>query len=426
VSAAASDRPPGDDRSAGPLAGTRTVLVGSGVHISFFGALLAEQGADVIRVEPVRGDPMRGHGPFVRGASLPWAVAARGCRSFACDRTRPEGRELVGRLLASAHVVAEAVADGQDWLDPDQLRGPACLVRFSGTGSGGPPAPELVALAAGGLLSVTGDPDRPPVPFGVSVAEHLAAVFGATAVAAVLYEGSSSGGDPPVVIDIPTVASVIRVNEWGLLAVDTLGLDRNREGNRPSRVAPLGVYPSRDGNHVAIVGGSDVNFSRLVRAMEREDLLADPRFSDVEARAANSHEVNELVAGWVANLPAELVERKCLEAGAPVGVVAGPARVLRDPHFLGRGDFVAVADPVIGKHTQPAPHPRLVGGPVVAPDPAPALGADTVDLLQGDLGLGAEDVARLLREGVVVEPARPGARATPHPDGYPQADAGAT
>jgi crotonobetainyl-CoA:carnitine CoA-transferase CaiB-like acyl-CoA transferase len=394
------------------------------MHLSFFGALLAEQGADVIRVEPVGGDPMRGHGPFVGGASLPWAVAARGCRSFACDRTRAEGRSLVGRLLASAHVVAEAAdTDRQEWMDPGELRGPACLVRFSGTGAGGPPAPELVALAAGGLLSVTGDPDRAPVPFGVSVAEHLAAVFGATAVAAVLYEGSCTAGDRPVVIEIPTVAAVIRVNEWGLTAVDTLGLDRNREGNRPSRVAPLGVFASCDGNHVAIVGGSDANFVRLVRAMGREDLLADPRFSDVEARAANSEEVNGLVAGWVADLPAEVVERRCLEAGAPVGVVATPDRVLSDPHFLARGDFVTVSDPVVGDHRQPAPHPRLVGSPVVVPAPAPQLGADTVGLLQRDLGLGAEDVARLLRQGVVGGPARPGGPAIPHPDGYPHGDA---
>jgi crotonobetainyl-CoA:carnitine CoA-transferase CaiB-like acyl-CoA transferase len=154
--------------------------------------------------------------------------------------------------------------------------------------------------------------------------------------------------------------------------------------------------------------------------MEREDLLADPRFSDVEARAANSLAANDVVAGWVADLPAELVERKCLEAGAPVSVVAAPAQVLRDPHFLSRGDLVAVADPVIGEHTQQAPHPRIAGSPVVAPAPAPALGADTVDLLQRDLGRSPDDVDLLLRHRVVGAPARPGGPAGPQPDGYPQ------
>ncbi len=398
-----SERPVADGRWDPALGGLRVVLIGTGTHISFFGALLAEQGAEVTRVEPLHGDPMRSLGPFVDGASLAWAVAARGSGSFVCDHTRPEGRQLIERLLASSRVMAEARGDGMydSLLDALDVRGPACRIRFSGTGLGGPRAPELVALAAGGLLEVTGDPGCPPVPFGVAIADHLAAIFGATAAAAVLFAGPAPS-QPPVVIDVPTVGAVMRLNEWGFTAADVLGLDRAREGTRPSRVAPLDVYITADGDHVAIVGGSDANFRRLAQAMDADDLLSDSRFSRVESRAANSGEINGMVAEWVRSLPTEAVERRCLHAGVPFSTVASPAQVLCNPQFLARGDFVSVTDPLVGEHLQQAPHPRIENRPAVTPRPAPALGADTAKILQQSMGLTSDEVLHLEREGVVV------------------------
>src|SRR5688500_7467405 len=184
-----------------------------------FGAVLGEQGADVIRIEPPAiGDDLRRRGPFVDDQSLAWAVAARSSRSVTCDLAHPEGKGLALRLLAGAEIVGECLGPGQleaFALRPEALLGPRAVVRFSGRGHVGPEAPqeapELVALAMSGLLALTGQPHRPPVPFGVRLAEQLAGVSGATAALAALLDQSPDHEGRPVVIDLATHAAALRL-----------------------------------------------------------------------------------------------------------------------------------------------------------------------------------------------------------------------
>jgi crotonobetainyl-CoA:carnitine CoA-transferase CaiB-like acyl-CoA transferase len=166
-------------------------------------------------------------------------------------------------------------------------------------------------------------------------------------------------------------------------------------------VAPLDVYRTAGGDHVAIVGGSDANFGRLVDAMGQPELARDPRYATAEARVAARNAINDVVADWVRSLPTAEVERRCLEAGAPFGRVAGPEDLLANPHFQARRDLVIIDDAALGPHRQQAPHPRFSGYPEVLPMPAPALGQHNEEVWCHELGLEREDLVRLRAQGVI-------------------------
>jgi len=402
---------------AGPLAGIRVVDVGTRISAPFCAGLLGELGADVIKVElPGEGDFMRTMGPFVPvddapDYSLSWAVEGRGRRGVTCDLRRPEGRELFKRLAATADVVCENFRPGtmERWgLGPDELPDDLVFVRISVFGQSGPYAPrpglDRLGIAFGGLLHLTGDPDRPPVRPGVTVSDYLTGVFAAFAAVAALYgrDGGSEGrGAEGDVIDAPLYGSVLRILEWTLAGYDRLGIVRQREGNRLSHSAPLDNYPTADGFFVCIVAGSDANFGRLCAAMGRPDLAADPRFATLAERAARGDEINGLVAEWTATLTAAEITARCVEHDVPVGTAYSAADIFADPHMAARGDLVSVDDPVIGPVRQQAPFPRLARHPTPVPTGAPRLGEHNREVWCGLVGLSDAELAQLIERGVV-------------------------
>jgi len=402
---------------AGPLAGIRVVDVGTRISAPFCAGLLGELGADVIKVElPGEGDFMRTMGPFVPvddapDYSLSWAVEGRGRRGVTCDLRRPEGRELFKRLAATADVVCENFRPGtmERWgLGPDELPDDLVFVRISVFGQSGPYAPrpglDRLGIAFGGLLHLTGDPDRPPVRPGVTVSDYLTGVFAAFAAVAALYgrDGGSEGrGAEGDVIDAPLYGSVLRILEWTLAGYDRLGIVRQREGNRLSHSAPLDNYPTADGFFVCIVAGSDANFGRLCAAMGRPDLAADPRFATLAERAARGDEINSLVAEWTATLTAAEITARCVEHDVPVGTAYSAADIFADPHMAARGDLVSVDDPVIGPVRQQAPFPRLARHPTPVPTGAPRLGEHNREVWCGLVGLSDAELAQLIARGVV-------------------------
>ncbi len=404
---------PGD----GPLAGIRVVDVGTRISAPFCAGLLGELGADVIKVElPGEGDFMRTMGPFVPvedgpDYSLSWAVEGRGRRGVTCDLRRPEGRDLFKRLAATADVVCENFRPGtmERWgLGPDDLPADLVYVRISVFGQSGPYAPrpglDRLGIAFGGLLHLTGDPDRPPVRPGVTVSDYLTGVFAAFAAVAALY-GRDSGGEGHggygEVIDAPLYGAVLRILEWTLAGYDRLGIVRQREGNRLSHSAPLDNYPTADGFYVCIVAGSDANFGRLCAAMGRPDLAADPRFATLAERASRGDEINGIVAEWTSALTAEEITSRCVEHDVPVGTAYSAADIFADPHMTARGDLVSVDDPVIGPVRQQAPFPRLAKHPTPVPTGAPRLGEHNGEVWCDLVGLSEGELAELVERGVV-------------------------
>jgi crotonobetainyl-CoA:carnitine CoA-transferase CaiB-like acyl-CoA transferase len=401
----------------GPLEGIRVIDVGTRISAPFCAGLLGELGADVIKVElPGQGDFMRTMGPFIAvdggpDYSLSWSVEGRGRRGVTCDLRHPDGRDLFKKLADRADVVVENFRPGtmEKWgLGPEALDPSLVYVRISVFGQSGPYSPrpglDRLGIAFGGLLHLTGDPDRPPVRPGVTVSDYLTGVFAAFAAVSSLY-GRDRGGRATVgrgeVIDAPLYGAILRILEWTLASYDRLGIVRQREGNRLSHSAPLDNYPSADGFFVCIVAGSDANFSRLCQAMERPDLARDPRFATLAERASRGDEINGLVAEWTSSLSAEEITERCVAQDVPVGTAYSAADIFTDPHMEARGDLVAVADPVIGAVRQQAPFPRLAQHPTPVPRGAPRLGEHNREVWCDLVGLTEDELTDLRDRGVI-------------------------
>jgi len=325
-----------------PLDGLRVIDVGTRIGAPFCAGLLGEWGAEVVKVEqPRTGDFMRGIGPFVESYSLFWAVEGRGRKSVTCDLRVPEGQDLFRRLASTADVVCENFRPGtmEEWglgpgaLDPRLVFRPHQRLR-PGRPLRRATRPRQAGRRLRGPAALTGEPDRPPVRPGVTVADYLTGVFAAEAALAALYRrdaGRAGDGTRGAVIDASLYGSVLRILEWTIPAYDRLGTVREREGNRLSNSAPLDNYPTADGNYVCVVAGGDANFGRLCRAMGRLDLLEDPRFTTLADRARNGDTINAVVAQWTSSQSAVDVERACIAHDVPVATAYNARDISEDP-----------------------------------------------------------------------------------------------
>jgi crotonobetainyl-CoA:carnitine CoA-transferase CaiB-like acyl-CoA transferase len=397
-----------------PLAGLRVIDVGTRIAAPFCAGLLGEMGAEVIKVEqPDGGDFMRTIGPFVDAAggpySLFWAVEGRGRKGVTLDLRQADGQALFRRLTATADVVCENFRPGtmERWsVGPEDCEPRLVWARISVFGQDGPysarPGLDRQGIGYGGLLHLTGYPDRPPVRPGVTISDYLTGTFAAEAVVAALYGRDRPGGSQEgCVIDAPLYGSVLRVLEWAIAGQDRLGITRQREGNRVPNSAPLDNYATKDGKYVCVVAGSDANFARLCKAMGRADLASDPQWDTLAKRGARADEINGVVEEWTLGLTAAQVEAVCVAHDVPVGTAYSAADILADPHMAERGDLVIVDDPVAGPHRQQAPFPRVAGQRPAAPGPAPLLGEHNEEVWRGVVGLTAEEYEGYRTAGVI-------------------------
>jgi len=401
----------------GPLAGIRVLDLGTRIGAPFAATLLGDLGAEIIKVElPGSGDFMRTIGPFVDGYSLFWAVEGRGKKSVTCDLRKPAGQALLKRLVPLADVVVENFQPGtlEGWglgydvlaaLNPGLI-----LTRVSVYGQTGPyrdrPGLDRNGIALGGLLYVTGHPDRPPVRPGVIVSDYLTGVFNAFAIVSALYERDRRArecGAPPrgQWVELSLYESILRIMEHTLAAYDRLGIVREREGNRLKNSAPLDNWETRDGKYVCIIAAGDGLFPRLCRALGREDLLRDPRFATMATRAAHGDEINGIVAAWCRERTAAEIQDVLERHEVPFGVAYSVRDIFADPHIAARGDIATVEDPVIGPVRMQGVYPRFSRTPGAIRSGAPPLGAHNDEVYGGLLGLSAEDRAALRRDGVI-------------------------
>jgi crotonobetainyl-CoA:carnitine CoA-transferase CaiB-like acyl-CoA transferase len=401
-----------------PLEGVRVLDLGTRIAGPFCAGLLGEQGAEVVKVEqPGTGDFMREIGPFLPVAgddgheepySLFWAVEGRGRKSVTLDLRRERGQEVLRRLAATADVVVENFRPGtlEQWhIGPADLDPKLVVVRISSFGQDGPYAPrpglDRVGIGYGGLLNLTGYPDRPPVRVGVTISDYLTGVFAAQAAVSALYARDTRRDGRGAVIDAALYGAALRILEWTIPAYDRLGTVRTREGNRLANSAPLDNYSTADGKFVCIVAGSDANFARLCTAMEQPELLDDPRFTKLADRAEHGDVINGIVAEWTSRHPAAEIEERCVACDVPVATAYTAADMFSDPHFAARGDLVQIDDSVAGPMRQQAPFPRVAGEPVPIPAGAPRLGEHTREVLGASLDLSDAELDALADEGVI-------------------------
>lgn len=409
----------------GPLEGIRVLDLGTRISAPFCAGLLGEMGAEVIKVEdPKGGDFMRTIGPFARSEGRPgsgaadgdaeadyslyWAVEGRGRKGVTLDLRQERGQALFRRLAKTADVVCENFRPGtmERWkIGPADLPDRLVWVRISVFGQDGPysqrPGLDRMGIGYGGLLHLTGYPDRPPVRPGVTVSDYLTGAFAAHAAVSALYARDAGRTGKGAVVDACLYGSVLRILEWTLAGYDALEIVREREGNRLKNSAPLDNYPTRDGKFVCIVAGSDANFARLCAAMDRKDLVSDARFTTLAQRAEHADEINGVVEAWTQGLTLAEVEERCVAHDVPVAAAYSAADIFSDPHINARGDLVTVDDPVLGPVRQQGPATRFVGAPPCLPSGAPRLGEHNDAVWCDLLGLSPDELADLRSEGVV-------------------------
>jgi crotonobetainyl-CoA:carnitine CoA-transferase CaiB-like acyl-CoA transferase len=403
--------------SAGPLAGIRVLELGSFIAAPMTGRILAEFGADVVKVErPRTGDELRSWRRASGNTSLLFRTMARGKRSVTLDLRAPEGREIALQLVAASDVVLENFRPGtlERWgLGPDVLqsvRPDLVLTRISGYGQDGPyrerPGFANVAESIGGLRNLTGFPDRPPVRTGVSLGDTLAGLYATIgALLALLRRERSAGVAGPEVVDVALYEAVFGVLEDLVPEYDGYGVVRERTGAALPGIVPSNTYPTARGGWVAVGGNGDAIYRRLMTAVQRPDLADDPRLAGNSGRVAHRELIDSAIAEWTSQHDVDTVVGVLEGVGVPVGPIYGAADILADPHFAARDMLVRHEVEVEPGSTRevafPGVVPKLQQSPGSTRWVGPDLGAHTEEVLAELAGLDAAAVARLREAGVV-------------------------
>jgi formyl-CoA transferase len=395
----------------GPLTGLRVLDIATMIAAPFSAALLADCGAEVIKVElPGHGDALRNVAPMAHNRSLYWSVLGRNKYSVTLDLRSPRGRELFLELVKHSDVVLENFRPGtlERWqLDYDALEAVnpnIVLVRVSGYGQDGPYRDKAgfgtPAAAIGGLTYITGFPDRPPLSVPIALADYLAGLFGALGAVMALLDRERHGRGGQWV-DVSLYESVFRLLEAVVPAYGKNGLVRERMGNRTGQSSPIGSYATADGRYMVLSVSTDRVWRRMIEAMGHPEWADDPRFASNPARTAHANEVDAAVGGWFARHSAEEAQRILDEAGVPVSPIYSIADIFSDAHYRARQDIVEADDESIGSVPMPAVLPRFSRTPGAVRFPGPRLGAHNEHVYTELLGLSAAELAQLASEGVV-------------------------
>jgi crotonobetainyl-CoA:carnitine CoA-transferase CaiB-like acyl-CoA transferase len=397
----------------GPLAGIRVLELGSFVAGPFAGQLLADLGAEVVKVEsPEPGDPMRRWGVLVDGRSVWWSALARNKRLVAVDLRRAEGRAVVRRLALTCDVVLENFTPGrlEEWgLGYDELieENPRLVMtRVSGFGQTGPRAGEpgfgSIGEAMGGLRELTGSPDRPPARASVSMGDQISGLFAAFGTLAALRQVERDGKGQ--LVDVALYEAVFALMESLVADYELTGDVRTRAGGTLPGVAPSNAYPTADGRMVMIAANADAIFTRLTAVMGRPELAADPRYATHVARGSRMEEIDDIVSAWTKMLDFDAIDKILEAAAVPHGLIYRAPDMLDDPQYLARGMIQRVHDAVLGRDVPMAGVvPRLSRTPGRIRWAGADVGAHTDEVL-AELGLDDRERQALVDNGVIAPP----------------------
>ncbi len=411
----------GKPGATGPLQGLRVIELGSTVAGPFCARLMADFGADVIKVEQPEGDAVRSMGSCRAGSSLYGASIFRNKRLISINMRQEEGRALVRRLCLNADIVIENFRPGtlERWqLGYEDLapQNPGLiLVRISGFGQSGPYSDRggygVVGEAVSGLREIIGDPDRPPPRVATPLSDYIAGVYGAFgAVMAVLERNRSGRGQ---VVDTALYEAAFSFMEPHVPAYQQLGVVARRAGSHLPGSTPNALYATRDGQPVVITAASDPVFARLAAAIERPELAQDPRFATGLERVRNEAECDAAITAWTSSRTAQEVETVLHAAKVPATRIYTVADIFQDPHFRAREMLVNVPDPELGEVTLPGVVPKLSATPGGIWRAGPRLGEDTRTVLQTELGLSATEIQTLEQSGTIRTAAPPPQRTPP-------------
>jgi formyl-CoA transferase len=394
----------------GPLAGLRVIELGTLIAGPFCARVLAEFGAEVIKIEtPGGGDPLRTWRKLHRGTSLWWHVQSRNKKSVTVNLRTEAGQAIVRRLARKADVVVENFRPGalEKWgLGYQQLSADnpgLVMVRLSGYGQSGPyrdrPGFGAIGEAMGGIRFITGYPDRPPVRAGISLGDSVAALYGVIGALMALHARQSNGGRGQVV-DVALYEAVFSLMESLLPEYDATGFVRARSGASLPGIVPSNTYTTRDGKYLVIGANGDSIFKRFMLAIGRCDLAEDPALASNDGRVQRTEELDRVIAQWAGGLTLEEALQVLERAEVPAGKIYDIADIVRDVHYQARDMFeqhkLADGTPI----KLPGIVPKLSSAPGQTRWLGPALGQHTDEVLRG-AGYSAEEIGRMRAAGIV-------------------------
>lgn len=393
-----------------PLAGIKVVELGTLIAGPFCSRILAEFGAEAIKVEsPDGGDPLRKWRKLHEGTSLWWYVQSRNKKSVTANLKHPEGKEFVRQLIARADILVENFRPGVleklglSWEQLSADNPGLVMVRLSGFGQTGPykdqPGFGAVGESMGGLRYVTGFPDRPPVRTGISIGDSIAALWGAIGALMALRHKEVGGGRGQVV-DVALYEAIFAMMESLVPEFDVFGFIRERSGNIMPGITPSNTHTTRDGKHVTIGANGDAIFRRFMQAIGRADLAADPALADNAGRDSRRDEIYAVIDAWCAAHDEAEVLAVLEKAEVPASRVYSVADMFKDPQFLARRMIEAARLPDGREFRIPGIVPRLSETPGGTEWLGPALGAHTDEVLAA-LGYSGERIAALRADGAV-------------------------
>lgn len=393
-----------------PLEGLKVIELGTLIAGPFCARLLAEFGAEVIKIEsPSGGDPLRGWRKLHKGTSLWWYAQARNKKSVTVNLKEPEGQEIVRRLARNADIVVENFRPGmlEQWnlgwerLAAENSR--LIMVRLSGYGQTGPSRDRVgfgaIGESMGGIRYITGDPDRPPTRVGVSLGDSLAAMYGAMAALMAVYHRDVRGGKGQV-IDVALYEAVFSLMESMLPEYGMLGFVRERSGAALPGIVPSNTYVCADGAYVVVGGNSDSIFKRLMKAIGREDLANDPGLATNAGRVPRAEELDRAIGAWTGRHKLDEVLATLERDQVPAGRIYSIKDIVEDLHYRARGMIESHKLPTGEEVLLPGIVPKFSQTPGATRWTGPPLGAHTTEVLSA-LGYDAAQQQRLKAQGVI-------------------------
>ncbi len=392
----------------GPLNDIRVIELGQLIAGPFCGQLMADMGADVIKVEPPgAGDPMRvwGRGDY----PLWWSVCARNKRCITANLRESEGQELVKKLISQADMVLENFRPGtlERWgMSYDELsaQNPGLImIRVSGYGQSGPYSKRAgyasVGEAIGGMRYLCGEPDRKPSRAGLSLGDSLAATYACMGALAALHHREKTGEGQ--VIDASIYESVLTVMEATIPEYTVSNHIRERSGSKLPNIAPSNIYDCKNGS-IVIGANQDTIFKRLCDAMQQPELASDKRFIDHVSRGDNQDTLDQLINDWCSTRNVDEVEELMQLHTVPAGKVYRAPEMLNDPHFIDREALVDVPSerwPDL-KMQNVFPKMSKTQGQIRWPG-VDELGAHNNEIYEGILNLSKDQLSDLKKKSII-------------------------
>lgn len=393
-----------------PLQGVKVLEMGALIAGPYASGLLAQFGADVIKIEPPKeGDPLRKWRKLHNGTSLWWYTLSRNKKSVTLDLKFEEGREIVRRLVAEADIVIENFRPGTlekwglGWNELSAINPALIMVRISGYGQTGPnrerPGFAAIAESMGGLRYVTGFQDRPPVRVGVSLGDTLASLYGALGALMAMHHLKVNGGKGQF-IDVALYEAVFAVMESLIPEYSVQGNVRERSGSSLPGISPSNTYPCADGQYVIIAGNGDAIFKRLMRAIGRDDLGDDPDLEHNDGRVRQNDKLDAAIAAWTMQHDLEHVLVVLDKAAVPNGRVYTAEDISKDPHYEARNMIERFELPDGQPIDLPGIVPKLSETPGRTNWVGPKLGEHTDEVL-ASVGIGADELKRMRSFGII-------------------------